>query len=121
MCSSDLFGIGALGIAVAHWPPLAMLGFAATGVANAIYAVRNRTALMRRASKEEQGSIMSTRYSIAQAAQIVGLGVGALVGAVASPRGAFALVGVGMLALAGAVILGRRRRRRDVGAVGQAP
>ncbi len=105
-----LFGVGALGIAVSPWIALTLVAFAVTGVANVTYSVHGRTALMRRAPNDEQGSIMATRYSIAQASQILGLGVGALVAAIATARGAFVLVGAGMLVFAGLFTLGLRRR-----------
>jgi hypothetical protein len=75
---------------------------------------------MQRAPEDEQGSIMATRYSIAQASQIFGLGVGALVAAAATARGAFVLVGAGMLVFAGLLTLDLRRRP-STGAVAQEP
>ena len=105
-----LFGVGALGIAASPWIVVTLVAFAVTGVANAIYSVRSRTALMERAPADEQGSVMSTRYSIAQASQIIGFGVGALVAEVATARGAFVLVGAGMLLFAGLLTLALRRR-----------
>ncbi|MGH7911421.1 MAG: MFS transporter, partial [Candidatus Dormibacteraceae bacterium] len=116
-----LFGLGALGIALGPWLVVALIGFLVTGVANAIYSVRNRTVLMQAAGEDEQGSVMSTRYSIAQASQIVGLGLGALVAAVATPRGAFLVVGAGLLLVAGAFMLHFRRRRRVVDAAFREP
>jgi MFS family permease len=115
-----LFGVGALGIAASPWIVLTLIAFAVTGVANVTYSVHGRTALMQRAPEDEQGSIMATRYSIAQASQIFGLGVGALVAAAATARGAFVLVGAGMLVFAGLLTLDLRRRP-STGAVAQEP
>jgi MFS family permease len=115
-----LFGVGALGIAASPWIVLTLIAFAVTGVANVTYSVHGRTALMQRAPEDEQGSIMATRYSIAQASQIFGLGVGALVAAAATARGAFVLVGAGMLVFAGLLTLDLRRRP-STGAVAQGP
>ena len=117
-----LFGvIGALGIAASPWIALTLIAFGVTGVANVTYSVHGRTALMQRAPEGEQGSVMSTRYSIAQANQILGLGVGALVAAVATARGAFVLVGHGTPAFAALLTLDLRRRasrrRRRAGTV----
>ncbi|MBO0701520.1 MAG: MFS transporter [Candidatus Dormibacteraeota bacterium] len=116
-----LFGIGALGIAASLWNPVTLVAFALTGVANAVYSVRGRTALMQRAPDDEQGSVMATRYSVAQVSQLIGLGLGALVTAIATPRGAFVLVGVGMLGFAGLLTLALRRRRREGGVVAPEP
>lgn len=113
-----LFGLGALGIALVPLLAVALAGFVLTGIANAVYSVRNRTALMEAAGAEEQGAVMSTRYSIAQASQIVGLGAGALVTALATPRGAFGVVAVGMLAVTAAITLHLRRPRRRAGGDG---
>ena len=115
-----LFGIGALDIAASPWIALTLIAFGVTGVANVTYSVHGRTALMQRAPEGEQGSVMSTRYSIAQANQILGLGVGALVAAVATARGAFVLVGAGMLVFAALLTLDLRRRP-SAGAVAQEP
>ena len=116
-----LFGVGAFGIAASPWIEVTLVAFAVTGVANAVYSVRSRTALMEGAPDDEQGSVMATRYSIAQVSQIVGFGLGALVAAVATARGAFVVVGAGMLLFAGLLTLGIRRRRREASVVVQEP
>lgn len=113
------FGIAAFGLAglvVAGAPDIgvALIGLAGTGVANAVYSVLNRTALMEIAAGNERGVVMSTRYSIAQTAQIVGFGLGALIASVATPRGAFATVGAGSLVVAVVFLLSRRRRAKGV-------
>lgn len=116
-----LFGMGALGIAASSWVAVTLVAFAVTGFANAVYSVRSRTALMQGAPEDEQGSVMATRYSIAQVSQIIGFGVGALVAAAATARGAFVLVGAGMLLFAGLLTLSLRRRPREAGAVAREP
>ncbi|MBO0707608.1 MAG: MFS transporter [Candidatus Dormibacteraeota bacterium] len=116
-----LFGAGALGIAASPWIAVTLIAFAVTGVANAVYSVQSRTALMRRAPDDEQGSVMATRYSIAQVSQIIGFGLGALVAAAATARGAFLLVGAGMLAFAVLLTLELRRRQHAAGAVAPEP
>lgn len=104
------FGVAGLVVGAAPDIRVALVGLAATGVANAIYSVLSRTALMQIASEEERGAVMSTRYSIAQTAQIVGFGLGALVATLATPRGAFATVGLGSLVVAAVFLLGYRQR-----------
>lgn len=116
-----VFGIGALGIAASPWIAVTLVAFAVTGVANATYAVRGRTALMQRAPENERGSVMSTRYSIAQASQIIGLGLGALVAAVASPQAAFVLVGAGMLVFGAWLFTVETRRQRERGLAAPEP
>lgn len=115
-----LFGVGALGIAASPWIVLTLIAFGVTGVANVTYSVYGRTALMQRAPHDEQGSVMATRYSIAQATQIIGLGVGALVAAATTARGAFVLVGAGMLVFAALLTIDLRRRPSG-GVVAQEP
>lgn len=116
-----LFGLGALGIAASPWVALTLVAFAVTGIANAAYSVRSRTALMERAPDDEQGTVMATRYSIAQVSQIIGFGLGALVAAAATARGAFLVVGAGMLVFAALLTLGLRRGRREAAAVAREP
>lgn len=104
------FGVAGLTVGASPNIGVALVGLAATGVANAIYSVLNRTALMQIASEDERGAVMSTRYSIAQTAQIIGFGLGALVAALATPRGAFVTVGLGSLAVAAVFLLSYRKR-----------
>ncbi|MFZ0215356.1 MAG: MFS transporter, partial [Candidatus Dormiibacterota bacterium] len=108
-----VFGLAALGIAATSLLAVALVSIAITGVANAVYSVRNRAALMRKAGPDEQGSVMSTRYSTAQGSQIVGLGIGALIVQYGGPRTSFLAVGLGMLAVGGLFSLHRLRQPAD--------
>lgn len=95
-----LFALAAFG--VGFTPILAGGVFAIfwTGVGNAVYAVTNRSALMRRAEPREQGTVMAARYTLSQAAQILGLGGGALSATIIGPRATFVATGVGLLVVA---------------------
>jgi predicted MFS family arabinose efflux permease len=95
-----LFALAAFG--VGFTPILAGAVFAIlwTGVGNAVYAVTNRSALMRRAEPREQGSVMAARYTLGQAAQIIGLGAGALCATLIGAQPTFVATGAGLLVVA---------------------
>jgi hypothetical protein len=65
-----------------------------------VYSVANRSALMRVAGPERQGTVMSARFSLTQATQVIGLGAGALLVSLLGARWGFALVGVGLAGVA---------------------
>jgi predicted MFS family arabinose efflux permease len=73
---------------------------AASGIGNALFAVSIRSALMRAAPPDRRGTVMAVRFSLAQAAQVLGLGLGALAVAGVGARWDFAVVGAGLGAVA---------------------
>jgi predicted MFS family arabinose efflux permease len=86
-----------------------------------IYSVRNRAALMRRAGPQEQGAVMATRYSAAQASQVLGLGLGGLVATAAGARASFVVAGLGMIVVGGLFSAHLLRRPDDVTVVSPEP
>jgi MFS family permease len=92
---------------------------AASGIGNAVFAVSIRSALMRAAPPDRRGTVMAVRFSLAQAAQVLGLGLGALAVAALGARWDFALVaaGLGAVALVWSV---QRRLLPAAGAIAEA-
>jgi MFS family permease len=92
---------GAFSIAIAMtndlWMIVAALFIASIG--NPIYTVANQTALIEAADPTNRGSVMATRFGLAQTAGIVGLSVGGLL-TKSSPQLAFEVLGVGLVILA---------------------
>jgi len=72
-----------------------------SGVANAGYAVTNLSALMRAATDRNRGTVMAARVAATQAGSVVGLGLGAVVTALAGARATFLLAALLLLSLAG--------------------
>jgi MFS family permease len=79
------------------WMIVAALFIASIG--NPIYTVANQTALIEAADPTNRGSVMATRFGLAQTAGIVGLSVGGLL-TKSSPQLAFEVLGVGLVILA---------------------
>ncbi|MDQ6772081.1 MAG: MFS transporter [Candidatus Dormibacteraeota bacterium] len=94
-----LFAIGIFGIWASPglWP--AILGFALSGIGNAVYSVTNISALMQVANTANRGTVMASRFTITQATKALGLGAGAAVTAALGPRSSFALIAAGLLAV----------------------
>jgi len=92
---------GAFSIAIAMsndlWMIVAALFIASIG--NPVYTVANQTALIETADPSNRGSVMATRFGLAQTAGIIGLTVGGLITRF-SPQAAFAVLGVGLVILA---------------------
>ena len=93
---------GAFSVALAMstnvWMVIALLFVASIG--NPIYSVATQTALIQSADISSRGSVMATRFGLAQTAGIVGMAVGGLITKYSSPRGAYAVLGVGLVILA---------------------
>ena len=95
-----LFSVACLAVALTPGLPGAVLGMAASGIGNAVFAVSVRSALMRAAPPDVRGTVMAVRFSLTQAAQVLGLGLGALAVAGVGARWDFALVAAGLGAVA---------------------
>jgi len=95
-----LTGAFSVAIAMSHdlWIIVAALFVASVG--NPVYTVANQTALVEAADPSNRGSVMATRFGLAQTAGIVGLAVGGLITNLYSPQAAFGVLGVGLVILA---------------------
>ena len=69
-------------------------------VGNPIYTVANQTALVETADASNRGSVMATRFGLAQTAGIIGIAVGGLITSFRSPQLAFGVLGLGLVMLA---------------------
>jgi putative nucleotidyltransferase with HDIG domain len=69
-------------------------------VGNPIYAVANQTALIEAADASNRGSVMATRFGLAQTAAVIGMAVGGLITKQFSPTAAYGVLGVGLVLLA---------------------
>jgi MFS family permease len=109
--AASLWLFSAACLVVALTPLLlgAVLAMAASGTGNAVFAVSIRSALMRAAPPHVRGTVMAVRFSLTQAAQVLGLGLGALVVAAAGARWDFVLVAAGLGAVALVWSVYRRR------------
>ena len=99
---SGLLLSGVFSLAIAVSPVLAIIAAALfiASVGNPIYAVANQTALVEAADSSNRGSVMSTRFGLAQTAGIIGLAIGGLITKAYSPLTTFAVLGIGLIILA---------------------
>jgi len=99
---SGLLLSGVFSLAIAVSPVLAIIAAALfiASVGNPIYAVANQTALVEAADASNRGSVMSTRFGLAQTAGIIGLAVGGMIAKEFGPFAAFGVLGVGLILLA---------------------
>ena len=95
-----LTGAFSIGISMSNnlWIVIALLLFASIG--NPIYAVATQTALVQSADVSSRGSVMATRFGLAQTAGIVGLAAGGVITKYAGPGMGYAVLGVGLVILA---------------------
>jgi hypothetical protein len=77
---------------------VALLFIASVG--NPIYTVANQTALVESADASNRGSVMATRFGLAQTAGIIGIAVGGLITNFWKPQTAFGVLGLGLVILA---------------------
>lgn len=93
---------GAFSIAIAMTGDFWMIFVAlfAASVGNPVYSIATQTALVEAADSTNRGSVMATRFGLAQTAGIVGMAVGGLVTKYASPGFAYGILGVGLVILA---------------------
>jgi MFS family permease len=105
--------------AVGASPSLLFAGLAVaiSGLGNALYSVMNNSALMETAAKTIRGSVMSARFTVAQATSGVGLVIGAAVTGWLGPLRAFNTFGLGLLLVAAiysAFLVMHSRAQRNV-------
>lgn len=95
-----LTGAFSVAIAMSHdlWIIVAALFVASVG--NPVYTVANQTALIEAADPSIRGSVMATRFGLAQTAGIVGLAAGGLITNIYNPQAAFGVLGIGLVILA---------------------
>jgi putative nucleotidyltransferase with HDIG domain len=90
---------GAFSVAIAmtqdFWLVVAALFIASIG--NPVYSVASQTALVEAADSTSRGSVMATRFGLAQTAAIIGMAVGGLVTASSGPHIAFGVLGLGLV------------------------
>jgi putative nucleotidyltransferase with HDIG domain len=93
---------GVFSVAIAISPALSIVVAALfiASVGNPIYAVANQTALIEAADASNRGSVMATRFGLAQTAGIIGMAVGGLITKQFSPTTAYGVLGVGLVLLA---------------------
>ena len=95
-----LTGAFSVAIFMSHdlWMIVAALFIASVG--NPVYTVANQTALIEAADPSNRGTVMATRFGLAQTAGIIGLSVGGLITKFWGPQMAFLILGVGLVILA---------------------
>ena len=77
-----------------------LIALLVASVGNPIYSVASQTALVEAADSSTRGSVMATRFGLAQTAGIIGLAVGGLITKFASPGYTYGVLGVGLVILA---------------------
>jgi len=98
-----LTGVFSLAMALFHSPFVIAIALFGASIGNPIYLVGNKTALVEAADPSNRGSVMATRFSLAQTASIAGAAVGGFVTEAYGPNGP--LVAYGVLAI-GLILLG---------------
>jgi len=93
---------GAFSVAIALSPTLLIIVAALfiASVGNPVYAVANQTALVEAADASSRGSVMATRFGLAQTAGIVGMALGGVITKQYGPAAAYGVLGVGLVLLA---------------------
>jgi putative nucleotidyltransferase with HDIG domain len=93
---------GAFSIAIGLSPtlPIVVLALLIASIGNPVYAVANQTALIEAADPSSRGSVMATRFGLAQTAGIVGMALGGLITRQFGAAAAYGVLGVGLVLLA---------------------
>jgi putative nucleotidyltransferase with HDIG domain len=93
---------GVFSVAIAFSPLLSIIVIALflASVGNPIYAVANQTALIEAADPTSRGSVMATRFGLAQTAGIIGIAAGGLITKYYTPQAAYGVLGLGLVMLA---------------------
>ena len=99
---TGLFITGVFAVAVAMTQDIAIIIAALflASIGNPVYSVANQTALVEAAEPQSRGSVMATRFGLAQTAGIVGLAAGGFLTKVYNPQVTFEVLGVGLVILA---------------------
>ncbi|TMC34048.1 MAG: MFS transporter [Chloroflexi bacterium] len=95
-----LTGAFSLAIASTNQFWIVLIALLVASVGNPIYSVASQTALVEAADSSTRGSVMATRFGLAQTAGIIGLAVGGLITKFASPGYTYGVLGVGLVILA---------------------
>jgi putative nucleotidyltransferase with HDIG domain len=95
-----LTGVFSVAIALSPLLSIIVIALLLASVGNPIYAVANQTALIEAADPSSRGSVMATRFGLAQTAGIIGIAAGGLITKYYSPQAAYGVLGVGLVMLA---------------------
>jgi MFS family permease len=111
-----LFAAGVLAVGLSPGLLIAGLAVAISGVGNLMYSVTNTSALMEAAVSTNRGVVMSARFTVTQASNVLGLAIGAATIGWLGPLRAFGGFGLGLLLVAviyTAFLTVQARARRD--------
>jgi putative nucleotidyltransferase with HDIG domain len=95
-----LTGVFSVAIALSPLLSIIVIALLLASVGNPIYAVANQTALIEAADPSSRGSVMATRFGLAQTAGIIGIAAGGLITKYYTPQAAYGVLGVGLVMLA---------------------
>jgi putative nucleotidyltransferase with HDIG domain len=90
----------ASGAATSRDLAIIVLALFIASIGNPVYSVANQTALVEAADASNRGSVMATRFGLAQTAGIIGIAVGGLLTKFYSPQFAYGVLGIGLVILA---------------------
>ncbi len=96
-------GIFSVAISMTVWLPLIAVFLLIASVGNPVYTVANQTALMEAADASNRGTVMATRFGLAQTASVAGFAAGGLIVSAfgrSGPFVAYGVLGVGLVLLA---------------------
>jgi putative nucleotidyltransferase with HDIG domain len=93
---------GAFSVVIAISPTITIVVAALfiASIGNPVYAVANQTALIEAADASNRGTVMATRFGLAQTAGIVGVAIGGVITKQISPEAAYMVLGIGLVLLA---------------------
>ena len=95
-----LTGAFSIAISMSHGLAMVVAALFIASVGNPIYTVANQTALVEAADPTNRGSVMATRFGLAQTAGIIGMAIGGLITTYSDPKTAYLVLGVGLVVLA---------------------
>jgi MFS family permease len=95
-----LFAAGVFAVGLSPGLLVAGLAVAASGAGNLMYSVTNTSALMEAAVSTNRGVVMSARFTLTQASNVLGLAIGAAIIGWLGPLRAFSGFGLGLLLVA---------------------
>lgn len=95
-----LTGVFSVAIWLSADLPIIVAALFIASIGNPIYTVANQTALVEAADPSTRGSVMATRFGLAQTAAIIGMAAGGLITKFSSPQAAYGVLGFGLVMLA---------------------
>jgi hypothetical protein len=95
-----LTGVFSVAIATTLSFPMVLIALLIASIGNPVYSVATQTALVEAADSSSRGSVMATRFGLAQMAGIVGISVGGLVTRYQGASYAYGILGIGLVILA---------------------